>query len=145
MCKSTPIILHFEGKYAFLDNSYDHPFEYEGIWYDNAEAAFQSTRLKHRKVFSHLSGSFAKRYGKRLPRDAVWERDKRRIMFSVLMKKFSDPILRKRLLDTGSARLVYMNKCHENYWGICSCEGCFNLGGDNELGRLLMKVRDNLK
>ena len=139
--KYPKIISKFSEKYDFLDNSYYFPFEYEGVWYDNAEAAFQSTRLEHRKVFSHLSGSFARRYGARLPRDIIWEKDKKRIMFSVLMAKFSDPELKQRLLDTGRASLVYMNKCHENYWGICSCGGCWDETGQNELGELLMKVR----
>ena len=143
--KYPKIIRKFSGKYDFLDNSYHFPFEYEGVWYDNAEAAFQSTRLEHRKLFSHLSGILARKFGHRFSGDKDWERDKDRIMFSVLLKKFSNPSLKKKLLDTDNALLVYGNTYHENYWGQCKCESCSTIVGKNKLGKMLIKIRHILR
>lgn len=34
----------FRGEYHFLSNFYQHPFEYRGLVYPNAEAAFQAQK-----------------------------------------------------------------------------------------------------
>lgn len=31
---------------------------------------------------------------------------------------------------------------HDNFWGNCTCVKCENIEGQNWLGKLLMKVRD---
>ena len=55
------------------------------------------------------------------------------------MAKFTQhPELAKKLLDTGDAELIYTNTCGDDSWGIVEGKG------ENNLGKVLMKVRDRL-
>ncbi|CAM0109837.1 hypothetical protein VPH166E361_0119 [Vibrio phage 166E36-1] len=60
-----------------------------------------------------------------------------------LRYKFSDtnPSLRSKLLDTSDVELVEGNWWGDKYWGVCLKTG----EGENNLGKLLMKVREDLK
>ena len=40
-------ISEFKGEYRFLSNFYQHPFEFEGLTYPNAEAAFQAQKCRN--------------------------------------------------------------------------------------------------
>lgn len=61
-------------------------------------------------------------------------------MEELLRIKFSgiDPFLTRALLETGDAELIEGNTWNDTFWGVCNGEG------ENNLGRLLMKVREEL-
>jgi predicted NAD-dependent protein-ADP-ribosyltransferase YbiA (DUF1768 family) len=65
-------------------------------------------------------------------------------MMRGLRLKFQDPKLRAMLLATGNEELIEGNTWHDNTWGDCSCDACKDIEGKNMLGKLLMKVRDEL-
>ena len=68
-----------------------------------------------------------------------WEEVKVEVMERALVAKFTqNPELKKQLLETGDAYLVEHTK-NDAYWG----DGLG--GGENMLGRLLCKVRDEMK
>ncbi len=68
-----------------------------------------------------------------------WEGIRLSVMEDVQMAKFKQyPELREKLLATGDAELIYNNDCGDAYWGIY--EGT----GENNLGKILMKVRGRL-
>lgn len=67
----------------------------------------------------------------RQPQDVV-------VMLNLLRIKFSDPMLRQQLVDTGDAELVEGNAWNDTFWGVSLKTGM----GKNWLGRLLMQVRD---
>ena len=54
--------------------------------------------------------------------------------------------LAQQLLDTGDDHLVEANYWHDNYWGDCTCATCDETEqrGQNNLGKLLMKIRSEL-
>ena len=58
-----------------------------------------------------------------------------------LLQKFSNTKLRDKLLSSGDAILIEGNYWHDNFWGDCYCDRCSNIVGQNQLGKLLMKVR----
>jgi len=60
-------------------------------------------------------------------------------MKSCLQEKFSDPLLRKKLLATGNATLIEGNTWGDTYWGVCKGKG------QNKLGKLLMELRSELR
>jgi len=60
-------------------------------------------------------------------------------MYNVLRAKFSDNILRQKLLDTGNSILIENSKT-DSFWGIGK-KG----KGKNMLGKLLMKVREEIR
>ena len=52
--------------------------------------------------------------------------------------------LKEMLLQTGDEELVEGNYWHDVYFGVCSCPKCGNKG-ENHLGKLLMKIRSEIK
>lgn len=137
------MIDRFRGEYSFLSNFYEHPVAYNGQIFRNSEAAFQAQKTEdpaQRLAFTTMTAAEAKRAGRRVTLRPDWEEIKDQVMYEILMAKFSDPVLKKKLVDTKPAMLVEGNRHHDNYWGICSCPRCGG-HGDNVLGKLLRKVR----
>jgi predicted NAD-dependent protein-ADP-ribosyltransferase YbiA (DUF1768 family) len=56
-------------------------------------------------------------------------------MRSLLRQKFAHPSMRERLLATGDEELIEGNWWGDTFWGVCNGEG------QNQLGKLLMRVR----
>ncbi len=68
-----------------------------------------------------------------------WEEIRLTVMEDVQLAKFTQyPELREKLLATGDAELIYNNDCGDSYWGL------FEGSGENNLGKILMKVRGRL-
>ena len=61
-----------------------------------------------------------------------------------LRQKYAKDPLRQMLLDTGDAILIEGNFWHDNFFGSCTCPKCGNKG-QNNLGKLLMQIRDEMK
>ena len=140
-------IKSFKGDYAFLSNFYPCTVEYEGMEYPSAEHAFQAAKtldLEKRKSFSaYPSPAAAKRGGRRVKLRPDWEEVKIGIMKEIVRDKFtrnaSDMDMKKALLLTGEAYLEEGNNHNDRFWG--AVKGV----GRNELGKILMEVRDELK
>lgn len=66
-------------------------------------------------------------------------------MYDILKTKFSDDDLKARLLLTGDKKLIEGNTWHDNFWGDCTCKKCETVERKNTLGKLLMKLRDELR
>lgn len=65
-------------------------------------------------------------------------------MKKALLAKFKQNIsLKELLLETNDCYLIEGNYWHDNIWGICYCKKCENIKGENRLGKLLMKIRNN--
>jgi len=68
------------------------------------------------------------------------------IMLALVEQKFNrHPELGRQLLDTHPRLLVEGNYWHDNYWGDCACMKCNQKPGLNKLGKILMRVRADLK
>lgn len=107
------VILRFKGDNSFLSNAFNCKFTWRGVKYRTAEAAFKA------------SGSSD---GERLE-----------VMESILRAKFEDnPYLMEKLVETGKAVLINGNNRKEEYWGI----DLYSWRGENNLGKILMKIRD---
>ena len=135
-------IKEFRGKYFFLSNFYIAPVEYDGISYTNNEAAFQSAKVLDKEVrskFSNLDPSSAKRKGRNVTLRHDWDKIKFDIMYEVCKAKFvQNPDLKQRLLETGDAYLEEGNTWKDKIWGTV------NGVGQNNLGKILMKIRTEL-
>jgi len=142
-------ILVFEGANFYLSNFYNAPVMYEGILYQNNEAAFQSAKtldMSKRRYFAKLNPSDAKKEGRRIKLREDWEHVKFDVMYQICLDKFQrNEELRKKLLSTKDAYLVEGNTWHDNCWGNCHCQKCIDIPGDNLLGQILMKVREELR
>ena len=140
------IITTFFGPYRFLSNFFytDNSIICDkGILYPSVEHAYQANKtfdVDERVVISHLpSASAAKRYSHTMRVREDWKNVRIEIMESLLQQKFSQPSFKRRLLDTGDAELIEGNTWHDTFWGVCDGKG------SNNLGKLLMKIRDEHK
>ena len=144
----------FRREYAWLSNFYEpSPITYKGVTFNSVEAAFQAQKIqcasegerrRQAQAFSSLGPLDAKRKGRNLPLRPDWEDVKLLVMENLLRLKFSHPVFRKLLLETGDQGLREGNHWHDNFWGSCTCDKCSNRGL-NHLGRLLMKIRAELR
>ena len=127
----------------FLSNFFNAPVIYEGVQYLNNETAFQSakvTSLTEKKKFENLQPNHAKSLGRRVKLRSDWEKIKDQVMYDCVKDKFTRNLdLKNKLLATKDAKLIEGNTWNDKYWGVC------NGVGQNKLGHILMKVREELK
>jgi len=137
------LINEFRGKYFFLSNFYESDIIYEGIIYKNNEAAFQAQKItdyREQEQFWFASPSEAKILGRKVKIRKDWEQVKDEIMEDIVRAKFTqNEELKEKLLATGNEELVEGNTWGDIYWGVCKGRG------KNMLGKILMKVRNELR
>lgn len=143
------MINKFDEEYAFLSNFYASPVTVDEITYKNSEAAFHAQKTLNkdeRKRFINLSPSEAKRLGRKISLRPDWEKIKTDVMYKICLAKFSqNQELKEKLLATGDEFLEEGTTWHDNCWGNCTCEKCKNIPGENRLGKILMRIRSELK
>lgn len=136
-------INNFRNEYFFLSNFYDVPVTYDGITYQNNEAAFQAQKcLKYEdKIqFSNLNPSEAKHLGRKVSLRPDWEEVKRKFMKEIVFAKFTQHgFLKEKLLNTNDFYLEEGNTWGDKIWGTVNGQG------QNLLGQILMEVREELK
>jgi len=134
----------FSGTYRFLSNFWPAEVEFEDLRYPTAEHAYQAAKTTDVELRLRIAGTptpaEAKRVGNGLPRRQDWEQVKLRVMEECVRDKFTrHPDLGRHLLATGDAELVEGNTWGDRFWGVCDGEG------QNHLGRILMKIRAELR
>jgi len=142
--------MKFTDTYKFLSNFYNSPISYQKEVYPTAEHLYQALKTKNKVLrkqirLSQTPGK-AKRMGQRVHLREDWEKIKNKIMYMVVLSKFlQNHTLEKALLRTGETILIEDNYWHDNYWGNCLCPKCKQIKGENQLGKILMKVRKTIK
>lgn len=133
----------FRNEYFFLSNFYSYPIIYDGIEYRNTECAFQAqktTDIEMREKFATLKPEKGKSLGRKVRLRENWDTLKFPIMYEIVKAKFEqNPNLAKKLIKTGDAVLEEGNDWGDTIWGTV------NGVGQNHLGKILMKVREELK
>lgn len=139
------MIKEFKNQYFFLSNFYEYPIYYNKLVFCNAEAAFQAQKVINEKdqyKFINLNASQARKLGKTVQLRKDWEEIKDNVMYEIVKRKFTiNKELQQKLLETKEEELVEGNWWHDTYWGIDSKTGI----GQNKLGKILMKVREEVK
>lgn len=134
----------FREEHDFLSNFYPARVEYQGLIYQNAEAAFQAQKCRtdeEKSEFCGLPPNMAKKLGRQVELRDDWEELKVGFMEEIVRAKFfQNPDLGKRLLATGETPLAEGNTWGDTCWGVDSRTG----QGENHLGRILMKIRAEL-
>lgn len=139
-------IMSFRGEYSFLSNFYEGKvFTYKGLKFNNTEAPFHAEKCWSRaKEFEMIRPLQSKRLGRRVLMRKDWEQIKDRVMYDVCYAKFTqDPVLKAKLLATGNRELVEGNTHGDRCWGMTCSNGVWI--GENRLGKILMKLRDDLR
>lgn len=134
-------ICGFFQEYRFLSNFYKClKFEWLGYEFDNTEAAYMASKSTDRhvhKLFSTLAPNVARNIGQSIIIRPDWNDVRLDVMMNVNRLKYNDPVLRKLLDDTGNKILVETNTWGDFFWGA-SVDGV----GENNLGKILMRIRD---
>jgi predicted NAD-dependent protein-ADP-ribosyltransferase YbiA (DUF1768 family) len=134
----------FFGPYFFLSNGYKlpiHDLSVKSITYLYSENAYQASKFEDlgiRKLFGsiHFTEAIQLAYDLKASIRPNWQLIKLDVMENILIQKFSNPILKSRLLDTATRELREDNHWQCHYWGFC------NGYGYNHLGKILMKIRN---
>lgn len=137
------VIDEFRGKHFFLSNFYPTIVYFEGFAYPSSEHAYVASKTSDettRRVIAKIStAAEAKNYGYRIRLRDNFDSMKLALMYEIVHSKFSrDVYLKQELLNTNDATLIEGNTWGDTYWGIC--DGL----GDNHLGKILMKVREEI-
>ena len=134
-----------EEPYQFLSNFYEARVDYDGLAYGSNEAAFQAQKCmieEEKAQFTEFGPGKSKGVGRRVQLRPDWEQVKVGIMEDIVRAKFTQhPELAAKLFATGDKVLVEGNHWGDTYWGVDTHTG----QGENHLGKILMKVRAELR
>lgn len=134
---------NFTASHFFLSNFYPCAIPYEGITYPSTEHAFQAAKshdIEVRKKIALLkTPADSKKAGRTLALRPDWNAVRLQVMEDVLRIKFAPGSpLAVGLLATGDAMLIEGNTWGDAFWGVCKGRG------QNNLGKILMKIRADL-
>jgi len=141
------LIAGFFGPFRFLSNFYilKNGVGFEGLYYPSVEHAYQAAKWPQpdRAQFVDISAGKSKKLGKLAPNfdGRKWNKKKYDIMFELVLQKFrNNPIQREMLFMTSGFTLEERNSWGDMDWGTDE-QG----KGENNLGKILMNVRERLK
>ena len=134
----------FRGENSFLSNMSNSPITINGESYSTVEHAFQAAKFsdpaKRKAIAEAKSPADAKRLGKQSGMRPDWNERRVKIMEDILRAKFDQNAeLKQKLIDTGDTELIEGNTWGDKFWG--QVDGV----GENNLGKLLMKIRDKYR
>lgn len=136
-------ITKFKGENRFLSNFEPVWVEFEGKEYPSTEHAYQAAKTlveeEREKIRLKDTAAKAKRAGKTVTMRPDWDKVKLQVMEELIRQKFQRDDLAEKLLATGDQELVEGNTWGDTFWGVCKGKG------ENNLGQILMKVRNDLK
>ena len=152
------LIAGFFGIFRFLSNFYilEDGIWFEELTYPSVEHAYQASKwppfgthlyegnkTASREAFLDIPAWEAKELGKLAPKfnKKKWEKRKMPIMAALVRQKFDKNYkLRQMLCETEGFQLEERNNWGDKFWGT-DVDGV----GENNLGKILMDVRDTLK
>lgn len=127
----------------WLSNFWPCLVVYEDREYKNSEAAYQAaktTDLERRIPFETMGAGTSKKAGQLIPLRSDWDAVKLDVMYDIVKDKFCrNPELTVKLLETGDKYLEETNWWGDRFYGVYKGEGL------NHLGKILMRVREELK
>ncbi|KAK0529298.1 hypothetical protein OC842_004286 [Tilletia horrida] len=133
--------------FFFLTNFASSRIFHDGNLFRNAEILYQASKFAHMPdLYWEIVGqdspraafNMAQKYRSHVSKD--WEARRLQVMGHVQLLKYTqNSQLRARLLQTGNAELIEASP-HDAFWGDAA-DG----KGKNQLGKILMSVRDRLR
>jgi ribA/ribD-fused uncharacterized protein len=147
------VIDEFRGRWYFLSNFSECKIEFQGITYPTVEHYYVSMKSNSDQMINgkyYTSADFremiakikepaiVKKIGQQIKVRKDWPEKKLEFMNFAIREKFKDENLAEKLKSTGNSKLVEVNLWKDTFWGV------FNGKGENNLGKILMKVRDEI-
>lgn len=138
------VIESFTGENRWLSNFWIHDTSRQLSVEHHYQAAKTTNLQDWLLIMSAETPGKAKRLGKPIERGGAitvredWDSVKLILMEQFTREKFAtNATLRQKLIDTQGHLLVEGNTWGDRYWGVC--DGA----GENNLGKIIMKVRDS--
>lgn len=144
------IINNFTDEYKRLSNFYPVLIDYKGRRFPSVEHAYVASKSSDMNFWKKIASirpsdaGKAKRLGRNVILRPGFEDIKLDLMEGFLKQKFNWPSFKEFLLRTEDAIIIEGNFWHDNYWGDCYCKKCLQITGQNNLGKLIMKIRETL-
>lgn len=136
-------IYGFQKEYRWLSNFYilKEPIDIFGCKFYTTENLYQAFKCAKEDDFicmSNITPAQAKRLGKRVELNPEFESNKLSIMKNILSVKFNHQYFKNKLILTGKCYIEETNTWGDTFWGVC------NGYGQNNLGKIIMEIRDEL-
>ena len=133
-------ITEFKNENRWLSNMWPCEIWYGGLRFNSVEHAYVAAKttdgVERLKIKSIEDPHTAKKYGRKLKLRDNWDTLKLGYMEAFLIQKFDPEIkLGQKLIATSDVLLVEGNCWNDTFWGVCKGKG------ENNLGKLLMKIR----
>lgn len=151
----------FQNSYRWLSNFWQlDKFVYDNITFETVENFYvamkvnrnhkTSVRINQNEIATHevnsreyistLAPNHAKVFGRTLTLRHDWDEIKLDVMEFALKIKFNQPKMKELLLATRDIEIIELNRWGDVYWGV-NLKG----EGDNNLGKIIMRIREELK
>lgn len=132
----------FSGELRWLSNFWPAPVMLDGFLYASVEHAYVAAKTTDPMIRSVIRTTEkpgeVKRLGRQFDLREDWHDIKLQVMEDLLWQKFQDPELKAKLLATGDEEIIEINTWNDTFWGQCRGKG------QNNLGKILMRIRDTL-
>lgn len=136
-------IYGFSGEYSWLSNMYPCKVHYMGRDFRSSENAYVFAKCPTQSFYDEivdLDPHKAKKVGQGVILAKNWDSKKTRAMEDIVYDKFyRNKDLKDKLLKTGDCYIEETNYWKDTFWGVCDGKG------SNNLGKILMSVRNLLK
>jgi ribA/ribD-fused uncharacterized protein len=127
---------------------FDVPLIHRDISYPTVEHYYQAMKtldMEYRqKIAACSTPGQAKRMGQKAPElRRKWATRRLHYMEKALRYKFAKGTTWHKKLMKSNRYLTEWNYWHDNFWGSCTCPGCWNISdqSSNHLGKILMKIK----
>ena len=146
--KMDEVIGFYPREFYCLDNFSSFKVEHDGYLYSSVEEAYQALgfiesapEIADKIKNSHSAHEAQKiAYENKDKRQKNWDEIKVHVMEELLREKISqNPYVKKKLLETNNYMIVE-DSPKDSFWGWG-----INRNGQNQLGKLWMKLRDELR
>lgn len=139
----------FFGEYRWLSNFWPARVMLGDLSFDTVEHAFQAAKTLDRRERQYIGRAPTPDKARRWGREKIvvrgdWHTVKLGVMEDLVRQKFTKhPTLKGLLLATGDEDIIEVNSWGDYYWGVAKTHA--GLVGDNHLGKIIMKVRGELR
>jgi ribA/ribD-fused uncharacterized protein len=142
----------FFGTYRWMSNFHNCLVCHDALPFMSSEHAYMFSKLDLEKYtdfelkklhheINEMGCKEVKKWGQTVKLRPDWENVKYDVMLSIVFDKFYRNLdIREKLLATGDKYLEEKVWWKDTYWGVD-----YKLGGQNNLGKILMKVRECLR
>lgn len=141
--------MFFREEFSYLSNFYPSRVFWKGVGFPTVEHGYGAAKTHDHDIIKKISklpgnrAALVKKMGKKFYEQGIqridWHDMKLHVMEDLLTQKFRGSLLEKLLRI--KTIIIEDNRWHDNFWGRCNCYHCSSKPHENNLGKLIMKIR----